>query len=109
MNPVMQDAAAEALREGLAKFDGGRGWRDTGLSVDINDDWQNQLRVAALGTGFPDWKTAVVLSKSGSSARIGFPDGSTGTVAASAAQQQKRGGGGTAFSNLKPGMVIIVK
>jgi len=24
MNPVMQDAAAEALREGLAKFDGGR-------------------------------------------------------------------------------------
>ncbi|WP_324808678.1 PBP1A family penicillin-binding protein [Sphingomonas sp. LY29] len=109
MNPVMQDAAAEALREGLAKFDGGRGWRDTGLSVDINDDWQNQLRVAALGTGFPDWKKAVVLSKSGSSARIGFPDGSTGTVAASAAQQQKRGGGGTAFSNLKPGMVIIVK
>ena len=27
MVPVMQDAAAEALREGLATFDGGRGWR----------------------------------------------------------------------------------
>ena len=77
----MQDAAAEALREGLAKFDGGRGWRDTGLSIDVSGDWQTQLRVAALGTGFPDWKKAVVLSKSGSSARIGFPDGSTGILA----------------------------
>ena len=35
MVPKMQDAAAEALREGLAKFDGGRGWRDTGLSIDV--------------------------------------------------------------------------
>ena len=65
MVPKMQDAAADALREGLARFDGGRGWRDTGLSVDINGDWQTQLRVAALGTGFPDWKKAVVLDKSG--------------------------------------------
>ncbi len=56
MVPQMQDAAAEALREGLAKFDGGRGWRDTGLSIDVDNDWQTQLRVAALGTGFPDWK-----------------------------------------------------
>ena len=52
----MQDAAAEALREGLARFDGGRGWRDTGLSIDVDGDWQTQLRVAALGTGFPDWR-----------------------------------------------------
>ena len=84
MVPKMQDAAAEALREGLARFDGGRGWRDTGLSIDVGGDWQTQLRVAALGTGFPDWRKAVVLSKSGSSARIGFPDGSTGFLPASA-------------------------
>ena len=85
MVPVMQDAAAEALREGLAKFDGGRGWRDTGLSIDVSGDWQTQLRVAALGTGFADWKKAVVLSKSGNSASIGFSDGSTGVLPASAA------------------------
>ncbi|QDP19005.1 penicillin-binding protein 1A [Sphingomonas xanthus] len=109
MVPSMQDAAAEALREGLAKFDGGRGWRDTEKSIDVSGDWQTQLRVTALGTGFPDWKKAVVLSKSGSSARIGFSDGSTGTLPASAAQQPRRGGGGSAFSNLRPGMVIIVK
>ena len=109
MVPKMQDAAAEALREGLAKFDGGRGWRDTGLSIDVSGDWQTQLRVAALGTGFPDWRKAVVLDKSGSSARIGFPDGSTGTLPESAAVQPVRGVGGTAFDALRPGMIIIVK
>ena len=109
MVPMMQDAAAESLREGLAKFDGGRGWRDTGLSIDVAGDWQTQLRITALGTGFDDWKKAVVLSKSGGSAQIGFSDGSTGVLPASAAQQPKRGGGGSAFSNLRPGMIIIVK
>ena len=109
MMPTMQDAAAEALREGLAQFDGGRGWRDTGLSIDIGGDWANQLRIAALGTGFPDWRKAVVLSKSGGAARIGFSDGSTGTLDASAAQQPKRGVGGSAYSHLTPGMIIIVK
>ena len=109
MVPRMQDAAAEALREGLAKFDGGRGWRDTGLSVDASGDWQTQLRVAALGTGFPDWKKAAVLSKSSTSARLGFPDGSTGVLPESAARMPRRGGGGTAFDNLRPGMIIIVK
>ena len=29
MDAKLQDAAAQALREGLARFDGGRGWRDT--------------------------------------------------------------------------------
>jgi penicillin-binding protein 1A len=109
MIPTMQDAAAEALREGLAKFDGGRGWRDTELSVDVNGDWRLQLSLAALGTGFPDWQKAVVLGKSGGVARIGFSDGSTGTLPASAAVQPKRGVGGPAFGYLKPGMIIIVK
>jgi penicillin-binding protein 1A len=123
MVPQMQDAAAEALREGLARFDGGRGWRDTGLSIDVDGDWQTQLRIASLGTGFPDWRKAVVLAKSGGSAEIGFSDGSTGRLPASAAQQPKRAGcsaessssancsssGGTAFSHLRPGMVVVVK
>ena len=109
MSPVMQDAAAEALREGLAKFDGGRGWRDLGLSVDVDGDWAGALDRAPVGTGFPDWRKAVVLSKSGGAARIGFTNGSTGTLPASAASQPKRSVGGSAFSHLKPGMIIIVK
>ena len=109
MLPTMQDAAAEALREGLASFDGGRGWRDNGLTIPTDGDWAARLRAAALGTGFPDWRKAVVLEKAGGRAQIGFGDGSTGTLNASAASQPKRGGGGAAFGLLKPGMIIIVK
>ncbi|HEU5284880.1 MAG TPA: PBP1A family penicillin-binding protein, partial [Sphingomicrobium sp.] len=107
--PHMQAAAAEALREGLAKFDGGRGWRDPGLSVDISSDWAGQLDRAPVGTGFPDWRKAVVLSKTGGEARIGFANGSTGILPASAASMPKRGEGGAAFTHLRPGMIIVVK
>ncbi|MEO5578890.1 MAG: PBP1A family penicillin-binding protein [Sphingomicrobium sp.] len=109
MVPLMQDAAADALREGLAKFDGGRGWQDTKLSIDLDRDWRGQLSALALGTGFPDWRKAVILSKSGSQAVLGFSDGTRGTLPSSSAQQARRGGGGTAFSALKPGMVVIAK
>ena len=109
MVPHMQDAAAEALREGLAKFDGGRGWRDLELSIDIDGDWRGELDRAAVGTGFPDWRKAVVLSKSGGEAEIGFTNGTTGTLPASAASMPKRGVGGSAYSHLRPGMIIIVK
>ncbi|MEO8547505.1 MAG: transglycosylase domain-containing protein, partial [Sphingomicrobium sp.] len=109
MVPYMQDAAADALREGLANFDGGRGWRDLDLSVDVSGDWRGQLDRAQVGTGFPDWRKAVVLSKDGGEATIGFADGSTGILPASAASQPKRGVGGAAFSYFRPGMVIIVK
>ncbi len=109
MVPLMQDAAADALREGLAKFDGGRGWQDTKLSIDLSRDWRTQLSAAALGTGFPDWRKAVVLEKSGGQAVLGFADGSKGSLSASAAQQARRGGGGTAFSAIKPGMIVIAK
>jgi len=44
----MQDAAAVALREGLAKFDGGRGWVDPNLQLDMNREWRGQLLSTAL-------------------------------------------------------------
>ena len=80
MDPVMQDAMAQALRDGLANFDGGRGWRDTELSIDIDGDWAGQLDRAPVGTGYPDWKKAVVLAKDSGSAEIGFTNGSKGTL-----------------------------
>ncbi|QNM83675.1 PBP1A family penicillin-binding protein [Sphingomonas sabuli] len=107
--PVMQDAAAEALREGLASFDGNRGWRDLGKSIEIDGDWAGLLDRTPIGTGFPDWRKAVILSKDGGSAEIGFANGDKGTISASAASVPKRGGGGSAFSNFRPGMIIVVK
>ena len=110
MNPAMQDAAAQALRDGLVKFDGGRGWKDLGMKIDLQKgDWAGQLDRAPVGTGYPDWKKAVVLSKGEGQATIGFSNGSTGTLPASAASMPVRGEGGAAFDALRPGMVIIVK
>jgi len=110
MDPKMQDAAAEALREGLARFDGtGRGWVDLEKSIEVSGDWAGRLDRTPIGTGFPDWRKAVVLAKDGGEARIGFSNGSTGTLPRSAALMPKRGVGGTAFDYLRPGMIIIVK
>jgi penicillin-binding protein 1A len=109
MDPVMQDAAAQSLRDGLTKYDGGRGWTDLGLKIDLSKDWAGQLDRAAVGTGYADWLKAVVLQKGDAQATIGFSNGSTGGLSASDAAMPKRGVGGRAFDFLNPGMVIIVK
>ncbi|MES2136787.1 MAG: PBP1A family penicillin-binding protein [Pseudomonadota bacterium] len=109
MDPTLQDAAAQALRDGLARFDGGRGWRDLGKSIDVSKDWAGELDRAPVGIGYPDWRKAVVLSKSGGEAAIGFANGSQGVLPASGASMPVRGVGGAAFDALEPGMVIIVK
>src|SRR4051795_13325915 len=109
MDPKLQDAAAQALRDGLVKYDGGRGWRDLGLKIGTEGDWAAALDRAPVGTGYDDWRKAVVLSKSGGEATIGFTNGQTGTLPASGASMPVRGQGGSAFDALKPGMVIIVK
>ena len=109
MDPMTQDAAAQAMRDGMTRYDGGRSWSDTGLKVDIAKDWAAELDSSAVGTGYPDWLKAVVLQKGDQEARIGFTNGTTGTLSAADAASPKRGVGGHAFDFLQPGMVIIVK
>lgn len=108
-NPVMQRAAEGALRDGLRRYESGRGWRDPGLSVDMSRDWRSQLAAAPFGAGYPEWRTAVVLSKSGGSAEIGFANGQTGTLPAGLASMPRRGTGEPAFSALRPGAIIAVE
>src|SRR4051812_38201678 len=110
MDPKLQDTAAQALRDGLVRFDGGRGCRDLNMTVDLaKGDWAGQLDRAPVGPGYVDWKKAVVLSNGDGQAPLGFANGSTGTLPASAASMPVRGIGGAAFNSLKPGMVVIVK
>jgi penicillin-binding protein 1A len=104
-----QKAAETALRDALVRYDRGRGWRDPGLSIDVNGDWRGQLARAPFGVGYADWRAAVVLSKSAGAAAIGFVDGSTGTLPASLASMPKRGTGTAAFSALRPGAIVAVK
>jgi penicillin-binding protein 1A len=104
-----QKPTEAALRDGLTRFDGGRGWRDPGLLIDVGADWQGQLARAPFGVGYPDWRAAVVLGKSGGTATIGFADGTQAELPSYAAAMPKRGTATPAFNFLRPGMIIAVK
>ena len=108
-NPVMQQAAETALRDGLTRYDYGKGWHDPGLSIDMEGDWRSQLASANYGVGYDDWRSAVVISKAGAIATVGFTDGTTATLPSYAASMPKRGSSTPAFDFLRPGMIIAVK
>ncbi|HEY1145797.1 MAG TPA: transglycosylase domain-containing protein, partial [Allosphingosinicella sp.] len=108
-NPVMQQAAEASLRDGLTRYDRGKGWHDPGLSIDMKGDWRSQLASANYGVGYDDWRSAAVISKSGGVATIGFTDGTTATLPSYAASMPKRGSSTPAFNFLRPGMIIAVK
>jgi penicillin-binding protein 1A len=107
LDPRLQGYMQDALREGLLRFDRGRGWNGPIGKVNITDNWQQSFAAANIGVGYKDWRAAVILTKSESGAQIGFGDGSTGALPAYAAQQVKRGGG-SAFASLNPGDVVAV-
>src|SRR3546814_18902772 len=62
-----------------------------------------------MGIDYEDWRVAAVLSKTASEARLGFADGSSGRLPASAAQMGYRKRGTSAFVAMKPGDLIAVK
>jgi penicillin-binding protein 1A len=109
LNPMMQEAAENALRDGLVRYDRGRGWRGPSGTIELGDGWQARLAQTVVGTGYDDWLKAVVLEKSGGSATLGFTDGQTAPLYAGGASMPRRGQGGRAFDYLKPGDVVIVK
>ena len=76
LDPEMQFAARDALREGLLRYHGGRGWSGPIATIDVSGgDWAGQLASSPLGVNYKDWRVGVVTSRSGSSAQIGFADG----------------------------------
>jgi penicillin-binding protein 1A len=107
LNPQMQSYMQDALREGLLRFDRGRGWSGPIGKINITENWQQSFAAANIGLGYKDWRAAVVLSKAEGSAQIGFADGSTSALPSYAAQSPRRGGG-AAFGWLNSGDVIAV-
>nr|WP_246611218.1 transglycosylase domain-containing protein [Aquisediminimonas profunda] len=109
LDPKLQQYAESALRDGLVRYDRGKGWSGPIRTIEIGNNWAQQLAAANLGAGYPDWRVAVVLSKGPDSIRLGFADGRTGMMPASAATMPRSRTAETAFSQLKPGDVIAVK
>ncbi|GGE06489.1 penicillin-binding protein 1A [Polymorphobacter glacialis] len=107
-NPVLQDAAERAMRDGFMRYERGRAWRGPATNIGAGEGWQERLRGTAVATGYDDWKKAVVLSKQGSSSALGFADGSRGVLPGYAASSPLKGTQTSAGEALKPGDVIPV-
>ena len=108
IDPAMQAAAEQALRDGLVRYERGKGWRGPAAKIAPGDGWTDRLRAVNLGTGYADWYPAMVLENDGGSIGLGFTDGSTGQMAASNATMPLKGVGTPASQLLRPGDVIAV-
>ncbi len=76
LDPEMQVAARDALREGLLRYHGGRAWAGPVATLEVADgQWASRLQSSPLGISYKDWRIGVVTRRSGANARIGFADG----------------------------------
>ncbi|MEM6267691.1 MAG: transglycosylase domain-containing protein, partial [Pseudomonadota bacterium] len=76
LDPELQDAARNALRAGLLRYHGSRGWTGAIATIDVSEgNWASQLASSYLGIKYEDWRVGVVTERSGSSASIGFSNG----------------------------------
>ncbi len=85
----LQTIADETLRAALERFDRPQGWRGPVASLDgfsskkpLPDDWAAQLATIPTPPGYEPLRLAVVLQKTAGGAKIGFADGTTGTIPA---------------------------
>jgi penicillin-binding protein 1A len=108
LDPRLQQAAEDAMRTGLLRYESGRAWRGPVARIDAGDGWQRRLATTVVPLA-PNWRKAVVLAKQGADSTIGFTDGSTGTLPASGAVRPYRGSNRSAGQVLKRGDVIPVQ
>lgn len=76
LDPELQTATSEALREGLFRYHGRRGWSGPIATIKFEDGpWASQLASSNKGINYKDYRVGVVTQRSGGSAKIGFSDG----------------------------------
>ena len=93
----LQEAARDALREGLLRYHGRRGWGGSIATIDMEaGNWRGQLASSYLGINYKDWRVGVITQRSASSATVGFSDGKEAPLLSPP-------------SNLKAGDVLAVK
>jgi penicillin-binding protein 1A len=109
VNPMMQEAAETAMRDGFQRYEYARPWRGPAAKIEPGEGWQGRLQGTSIPLGYADWRKAVVLGRDGTSIRLGFTDGSTGAMPASNATRLLRGTNQSAAQVLKPGDVIQTK
>nr|WP_240320946.1 PBP1A family penicillin-binding protein [Sphingomonas crusticola] len=108
LDPKAQKAVEQALRDGLVRYDTGGGWRGRSGQIDAGPGWPARLANAPVEVGYSNWRAALILGKSPSSAELGFADGTTSQLFPWGAAAPKRGVGGRAFDFLQRGDIVIV-
>lgn len=76
----LQDATRDALRAGLRRFHGQRGWTGPIAHIDDMETWQSQLISSYKTIDYEDWRVGVILSTGAGGGSIGFSDGDTATL-----------------------------
>jgi penicillin-binding protein 1A len=107
----LQGLAQEALRDGLMRYEGGRGWSGPLRRLEIGADasgWQQALLNENLALDYRNWRAAVAIEREGDAWRIGFTDGSTGLLPRGLAQMPARGTASPAFSRIAAGDALAV-
>lgn len=110
LDPRLQKLAEKALRDGLLRYDRGRGWSGSlaDKPLDISRGWLQPFLNTNIGVDYEDWRAAVAIERQGDRWEIGFDDGSTGTLPRAAAGMPVRGKGGEAFAAIRPGDILVV-
>ena len=109
LDPKLQLYAQNALRDGLIRYDRGRGWNGPLRHVTITGpDWLPALLNTNIQLDYQDWRAAIVIALDDGKATIGFANGQLGALPRYAAQMPVRGEGGNAFDAFKVGDVLAV-
>ena len=81
VDPRLQTIATKALRKGLIDYDIRHGWRGAEDNIEIDDNYQENLKQARLTPGAePSWKKAVVWEVGDDAAEIRTIDGEHGII-----------------------------
>lgn len=121
----LQQYAQTALRDGLLRYDRGRGWNGPLGHVDLegaptsasgdeepvakaNQNWAQALANTNIGFDYANWRSAIVIERTGDSFSIGFADGTTSSLPKWGAQMPVRNKGGNAFGAIAVGDIIAV-
>jgi penicillin-binding protein 1A len=108
LDPKLQEYAQKALRDGLLRYDRGRGWSGPIGHVDAGKSWLQSFLNTNIGLDYEDWRAGVLIERAGDGWQIGFDDGSTGTIPKWAATMPVRSKGGQAFDAFQPGDIVAV-
>jgi penicillin-binding protein 1A len=83
MKPEYQEYATKALRDGLLRYQGGRGWSKPIGTIPMNDgQWRGRLAASNIGIDYSNWQIAVATRIRRGGAEIGFADGKVGNLVA---------------------------